>query len=1095
MTTTIFDSNWSVVYGTVTNGINNSSWYQKDNNELNITEANGLNALEVNYTFNLTKYNVSTFNQIYIREYYLGSSTHNMDLQIWDYDTNSWESGYYTFQGQTGYVTWTVNVLDPEDHIQNGIVKIRLTHLQTGISSHKLSIDWLVLVKGVSAGSYNDDDTGYLDLTARRQLIGNLTFSVGNGLNYSYILNAPAAGGSDGTGGWTNSSTETNTSLQVNAYKTTPPSLWVGNSTYAGQGQFAGRFYNGLLTVVHHYNMTSTVPELDQPRKAAIQILGDNSSASTSNYQKEMIIGIDADGASPSGGANNPTGYIQVRQTAINSGELALQPWGGSVSMYKYSTGTLLLNGYPIGGLGFYGIDSGYTNYLALGDTGKGYCGSYGMRTNDAGKFQLTLGAACIDQQTMTCDTASKCAFGTDTPTNRLSVESTTSPQFRVSYNTANYTTFATGSDGTLTMDSVGTTPSFYFSDNVGINMAPGTTQKLAVRYDSANGASGYGARIRQIATGTGFVGGSVFGTYNELDMSGNATYSSYQSALLNTVNMANTYPTATHYVRGADQRITVAYGTAEATGLYNYIIHNAENVASTSLNGEDSFIQIAKGNVGTSTGIKISASYVHAGVNLTTGQGLYIDTVENSSTGKITNHYSIRGRSTLEATNNYFILSDDGQSVFNENGENRSDFRVESDTQANMLFVDSETNTVGIGSTAGTYPLTVGFNASGISIYSEGNISATGYITRTSDWDKNKDSQEYYFENKRLTNGKINHTAYGVNVLNIKDKKLIGYSNKTFEDTESSIIFENITREVYEDYYENVTTEVTETRINDSLAKIKEEEIRNGIFSNMTVTYEVKTYVTKEVKKERLVNKTISQPKTVVTLINKTIQEPIYEDIYVEGVLLDDVVAKHDDTLSKFTGAIRIQNETNVIKVKADKTLDVDNYVSANGYVTKGQDYSEIMKKQNISENMTNGDVICIGINNTITKKTTTGTCIKFAVVSGSDAGVVSGNITSISYFIGNKMKIKDDFTNSSVALVSFIGQKKIKVYGTCTAGNWLIPSGRNDGTASCIDFKASGNAGAIVNAVASKIGISSEDKSGTTTTTYLNALISGGW
>lgn len=72
-------------------------------------------------------------------------------------------------------------------------------------------------------------------------------------------------------------------------------------------------------------------------------------------------------------------------------------------------------------------------------------------------------------------------------------------------------------------------------------------------------------------------------------------------------------------------------------------------------------------------------------------------------------------------------------------------------------------TGNVGIGTASPTYPLTVSGNVSGISIWSDGNISASGYITRTSIFDKSKGSaldlihdSDYY-----LTDGKIDHTKF----------------------------------------------------------------------------------------------------------------------------------------------------------------------------------------------------------------------------------------------------------------------------------------------------------------------------------------------
>lgn len=208
--TTIFDVNYSIVNGTKTAGNISSAYNQKDNNILNITELSGINSLEVNFTFNLTKYNVSTFNQIFIREYYQGSLAHNIQLQLWDFSSSSWEDGYFTFQGQSQFITSEVTVTDPQDHIQNGMVYLRLVHIENGISSHKLSIDWLVLSKGLTSFSSQDDDSMYLDLSGNRQLNSSLIIrhptsqetmlNISRGLYMKFVRNSSSMTTPDKTG-------------------------------------------------------------------------------------------------------------------------------------------------------------------------------------------------------------------------------------------------------------------------------------------------------------------------------------------------------------------------------------------------------------------------------------------------------------------------------------------------------------------------------------------------------------------------------------------------------------------------------------------------------------------------------------------------------------------------------------------------------------------------------------------------------------------------------------------------------------------------------------------------------------------------------
>jgi len=77
----------------------------------------------------------------------------------------------------------------------------------------------------------------------------------------------------------------------------------------------------------------------------------------------------------------------------------------------------------------------------------------------------------------------------------------------------------------------------------------------------------------------------------------------------------------------------------------------------------------------------------------------------------------------------------------------------------SNGLLIEGN---IGIGATSPTYPLEIGKNVSGISIYTTGNISATGYITRTSKWDKSKDVWNYIKDSDYyLKEGKIDHKKY----------------------------------------------------------------------------------------------------------------------------------------------------------------------------------------------------------------------------------------------------------------------------------------------------------------------------------------------
>lgn len=198
--TTFYPTQYWTRYGTESGGnnIGNLSFY--DSRSFNITEDGGANALEFYVNFS----GVSTFNNVLIREYYLGSANHNIQVEIYDYAIASWES-YTDFIGQAGFNVLSIPVLDPSDHVNNSVVQVRFRHIQNGITSHKLYIDYIQLIKGFSAitNIQHDSLSGrdspnnhpqYLLISGNRTMTGNLNMSGYNitsvvSINVSMIYN------------------------------------------------------------------------------------------------------------------------------------------------------------------------------------------------------------------------------------------------------------------------------------------------------------------------------------------------------------------------------------------------------------------------------------------------------------------------------------------------------------------------------------------------------------------------------------------------------------------------------------------------------------------------------------------------------------------------------------------------------------------------------------------------------------------------------------------------------------------------------------------------------------------------------------------
>ena len=74
-----------------------------------------------------------------------------------------------------------------------------------------------------------------------------------------------------------------------------------------------------------------------------------------------------------------------------------------------------------------------------------------------------------------------------------------------------------------------------------------------------------------------------------------------------------------------------------------------------------------------------------------------------------------------------------------------------------------ANTGEMGIGTTSPSYPLEVVGNVSGISIWSDANVSATGFITRTSVYDKSKGSALDFIKDADVlkVNGEIDHKRF----------------------------------------------------------------------------------------------------------------------------------------------------------------------------------------------------------------------------------------------------------------------------------------------------------------------------------------------
>ena len=252
-----------------------------------------------------------------------------------------------------------------------------------------------------------------------------------------------------------------------------------------------------------------------------------------------------------------------------------------------------------------------------------------------------------------------------------------------------------------------------------------GSGDQHGAMHEISNSGSGvhYGTRNLLTGTGTGvkygskqdlviFGGNTSYGSYNGISGTGSAIlYGSYQNIFnsgdgahygsFNSVSgtgAGNTY--------GSLQKVSNS-GSGDHYGSYNNMIGNAtglqygsyQNISVSGSADHYGTYNIVDGN---------GSGNHHATYNLLSGNGAGIhygsyNVVSSTGTGA---HYAGYFSAT-GGSNDFAAVFDEGNVVINESGGDY-DFRVESDANTHILFVDASTNNVGIGTAIPTSDLEI---------------------------------------------------------------------------------------------------------------------------------------------------------------------------------------------------------------------------------------------------------------------------------------------------------------------------------------------------------------------------------------------------
>jgi len=400
--------------------------------------------------------------------------------------------------------------------------------------------------------------------------------------------------------------------------------------------------------------------------KAYIDVLDVNqiNSTTTTETTLEVVDKLVIAGSGSSGSAVNDGGY-QIGGYSTTTYPAASMIFSGSGLKFNVTGATspvMYLSGSGVAGIGTTAPSSqaGIATFLEIEDAS-----SAGIVLDDTGGREWNIYSAdsklyhwnSSDGHVLTF-WGKDVGIGTSTPATRFDIVDTRTNQFRLSYDTSNYTSFGVSSGGDFTITPSGgdvtitatvtassglcVTGSAKFNDEIEVGGAAEIDGTLTV-----TGVSTFSTAVTG-SSGLCITGSAKFN--DEIEVAGAAEFDG-------NVTLGN----------AATDVTTV---TGQFTGSNGaYITGSVLVSGSVTLGEEASDVIMIVGQLTASNGIEVS--------------------MLNISNELTASSFQVNGTSSL-----------DGAVIINETG-NDVDFRVESDGNANMLFVDASHNRVGIGTSS----------------------------------------------------------------------------------------------------------------------------------------------------------------------------------------------------------------------------------------------------------------------------------------------------------------------------------------------------------------------------------------------------------
>jgi len=120
-----------------------------DDSEFNIRELTGAATATNPLTVQFTWTSVTTFSVIKTRLEYDGSASHTMIFEL--YNGATWDT-FITIPATTEFILYSAEILVPATYVDAGTVIGRFRHLESGLATHHLEIDYIVISSGGGAG-------------------------------------------------------------------------------------------------------------------------------------------------------------------------------------------------------------------------------------------------------------------------------------------------------------------------------------------------------------------------------------------------------------------------------------------------------------------------------------------------------------------------------------------------------------------------------------------------------------------------------------------------------------------------------------------------------------------------------------------------------------------------------------------------------------------------------------------------------------------------------------------------------------------------------------------------------------------------------